>query len=233
MNPRNALVKLGEEELGKLDKQMARHSEQLKNEVKLPPGNVNSLATIVANEVRVGGAALLKKLEDSSPLSITNRYRYFCLYQAWIGNVQKVHSPPRVDPHLQYLTDASFDLLSNAVPHLYMSFIYSTDGFFKALRASELNGSCTKKCAEFIRNYPAWSLRNAIAHGNWTMREDGAIVYWDKSRDKSKRPESMEKHEVAFQTVGFYFSLIRCVSWVALGTATEMIIDGRAPQFRV
>jgi hypothetical protein len=96
----------------------------------------------------------------------------------------------------------------------YICFVYLPESCFRVLSKVAPIGSVTRKCAQFLSDNPVRGFRNAIAHANWTYREDfGAIIYW--ARKGHDQDELMQKFEVAQEELSFWQALSRCVAYAA------------------
>ena len=97
----------------------------------------------------------------------------------------------------------------------YMCFVYLPGFFFHVLSKKAASGSVARRCATFLTDDQIRYFRNAVAHANWSYREDfGALAYW--SRKGSSRDDPLFKFEVTNEELEFWQALSRCVAYAAL-----------------
>src|ERR1700745_1960298 len=76
----------------------------------------------------------------------------------------------------------------------YICFVYLPESCFRVLSKVTPAESITRKCAQFLINNPIRAFRNAIAHANWTYREDfRAIGFWARKGDAPN--EALQRFE--------------------------------------
>lgn len=72
----------------------------------------------------------------------------------------------------------------------------------------------TKRCFKFLTDNPIRAFRNAVAHANWTYRDDfGALVFW--ARKDGSSDEERTKFEVTQDELQFWQALSKCVAYAA------------------
>jgi hypothetical protein len=96
----------------------------------------------------------------------------------------------------------------------YVCFVYLNEACFRVLQKALATGSVTKRCCKFLTDNPVRAFRNAVAHANWTYREDfGGLVFW--ARKGAGSDEEMARFEVTQDELQFWQALSRCVAYAA------------------
>lgn len=185
----------------RLDEQLAPWSVRLVNDLKIAEGETRKLATSIASEVRFLPKAAKDSIIAASPVRLADRLQELQAFQGWMDTVHR-------SPQSAYVIRAQI-LTQN-----YICFVYLPESCFRVLSKVAPIGSVTRKCAQFLSDNPVRRFRNAIAHANWTYREDfGAIIYW--ARKGHDPNELMQKFEVAQEELSFWQALSRCVAYAA------------------
>lgn len=185
-----------------LDAQLANWSARLVNDLKIAEDESRKLATSIASEIRFLPKTEKEKVIALSPVPLADRIHELHAFQGWMNAVSSLPESP-------YITRAQV-LTQN-----YICFLYLPESCFRALSKTAPAGSVTRKCAQFLTNNPIRAFRNAIAHANWTYREDfRAIIYWARRGDDVNEP--MQKFEVIQEELSFWQSpepmrRLRCI----------------------
>jgi hypothetical protein len=178
-----------------LDQQMAVFAERLEREVKVPPAAAYRLATTIAADIRVLPLEAKAELRDSTPVAISDRLAEVLSFQSWMDVAHTVRSPS--------ITRAQ------VITQNYICFVYLPESLFRVLAKHCPSGSAARKCAQFLSNNPVRSFRNAVAHANWTYRQDfGALV-------------PLQRFEVEQDELTFWQSLSRCLAYASLTNLSE------------
>jgi hypothetical protein len=189
-----------------LDQQMAVFAERLEREVKVPPAAAYRLATTIAADIRVLPLEAKAELRDSTPVAISDRLAEVLSFQSWMDVAHTVRSPS--------ITRAQ------VITQNYICFVYLPESLFRVLAKHCPSGSAARKCAQFLSNNPVRSFRNAVAHANWTYRQDfGALVYW--ARKGSEPDDPLQRFEVEQDELTFWQSLSRCLAYASLTNLSE------------
>jgi hypothetical protein len=189
-----------------LDQQMVAYGELLQRQVRLDGNVCAKLATTVAADVRFLPADVKSELLAASPVPIADRLNELRSFQAWMDVAQTSRHPA--------VTRAQ------VVTQNYICFVYLPESCFRVLSKHCASGSAAKKCSAFLTNNPVRAFRNAIAHANWTYRQDyGALVYW--ARKGAEPDEPLQRFEVEQAELSFWQSLSRCVAYAALSNLSE------------
>lgn len=182
-----------------LDKQLEVWSERLQKDVKIKPEDTSKIATTIAKEVRWLTIEQKNEIRSASPVNIEKRYEELIAFQAWmdIANNSKIH--PAV-------------IRAQVIVQNYICFVYLNESCFRVLKKYLPDGSVSKKCCNFLINNPIRAFRNAIAHSNWSYKDDfTGIQYW--SRKGSDPNEALQKFEVNDEELRFWQSLARVVAY--------------------
>lgn len=185
----------------KLDSQMARFEPQLREHVKIQKGYVGKLVTVVASEVRFLSQEAKLEIRNTSPVPIEDRFTELVAFQGWMDISNTNQRNPCI-ARAQVLTQN------------YICFIYLPESCFRVLYKVLPSGSTTKRCCKFLINSRVRSFRNAIAHANWTYRQDfRAIQFW--ARKGEDKDEPLIQFEVEQGELEFWQALSRCVAYAA------------------
>lgn len=182
-----------------LDKQLEVWSERLQKDLKIKPEDTSKIATTIAKEVRWLTIEQKNEIRNASPVNIEKRYEELIAFQAWmdIANNSKIH--PAV-------------IRAQIIVQNYICFVYLNESCFRVLKKYLPDGSVSKKCCNFLINNPIRAFRNAIAHSNWSYKDDfTGIQYW--SRKDSDPNEALQKFEVNDEELRFWQSLARVVAY--------------------
>jgi len=184
-----------------LDKQMKTFSKKLTTEVGLSDDEVGKVATTVAAEVRFLDPASKQTVLAASPIPLMSRIEELQAFQAWMDIASGVIKNPAVTR-------------AQVIVQNYVCFVYLSEACFQALRKVARPGSLTHRCCQYLTNNPVRALRNAIAHSNWTYREDfRGLVFW--ARKGADPHEPMSRFEVLQEDIDFWQSLSRAVAYAA------------------
>lgn len=189
-----------------LDQQMAVFAERLKREVKVPSEAATKLATTIAADVRFLPTEAKAELRSSTPVAIKDRLAEVQSFQSWMDAAHTVRNPS--------ITRAQ------VITQNYICFVYLPEGLFRVLAKHCPEGSAARKTAQFLSNNPVRAFRNAVAHANWTYRQDfGALVYW--ARKGAEPDEPLQRFEVEQGELSFWQSLSRCLAYASLTNLSE------------
>jgi hypothetical protein len=184
-----------------LDAQMKAFSTRLANEVKLTPEMAGKLATSIAADVRFLSSEQKAEIRAASPVPLQHRLAELRAFQGWMDQAHTVRNNPLVTR-------------AQVLSQNYICFVYLPEACFRVLSKVCPNGSAAKKCAQFLSNNPVRAFRNAVAHSNWTYRDDfGAIIYW--ARKGSDPDEALQRFEVEQNDLSFWQAVSRCVAYAA------------------
>lgn len=189
-----------------LDQQMAAFSERLEREVKVLPAAALKLATTVAADIRFLPVEAKLELRASTPVSIADRLAEVQSFQSWMDVARTIRSPS--------ITRAQI------ITQNYICFVYLPESLFRVLAKHCPSGSAARRCAQFLSNNPIRAFRNAVAHANWTYRQDfGALIYW--ARKGAAPDEPLQRFEVEQSELSFWQSLSRCLAYASLTNLSE------------
>lgn len=181
-----------------------RYDDQLVANVGLKREETSKLATLIASEVRFLDPAIRRLVVDASPVRLGDRLDELRAFQAWNDLVLKRPSNPAV-------------VRAQVVVQNYVCFVYLGEACFRVLRSQSGPGSVTRRCCKYLTDNPVRAFRNAIAHSNWTYRDDfSGLVYWAKKG--SEPDEAPTRFEVSQSELNFWQSLSRCVAYAAYTT---------------
>lgn len=185
-----------------LDSQMNHWSSRLVAEVKLSPDAVVCLATTIASDVRFLHVEEKEKIKQATPVQFELRLEELRAFQAFMDQASLMRDNPGVTR-------------AQVIVQNYICFVYLPESCFRVLAKVAQSGSAARKCATFLCNNPIRALRNAIAHGNWTYRDDyRGIVYW--ARKGGDKDEPVVQWVVDQKSLDFWQQLARCVAYAAL-----------------
>jgi hypothetical protein len=180
---------------------MKAFSTRLANEVKLTPEMAGKLATSIAADVRFLSSEQKAEIRAASPVPLQHRLAELRAFQGWMDQAHTVRNNPLVTR-------------AQVLSQNYICFVYLPEACFRVLSKVCPNGSAAKKCAQFLSNNPVRAFRNAVAHSNWTYRDDfGAIIYW--ARKGSDPDEALQRFEVEQNDLSFWQAVSRCVAYAA------------------
>lgn len=183
-----------------IDLQMSQWESQLKSEVKLSSKDTSILATTIAADIRFLSLEDKNEIIKATPILIENRLDELKAFQKFMEETIYIRSNPA-------LTRAQ------VIVQNYICFVYLPESCFKVLAKVAPSGSVTRKCAKFLTKNPIRAFRNAIAHANWSYRDDFlAIIYW--ARKGNNLDEQLEQFEVDQVRLAFWQGLSRCVAYV-------------------
>ena len=189
-----------------IDKQMVAFTERLVQDVKVPADVCSRLATTIAADVRFLPLEVKTELRTASPVPIADRLAELHAFQAWMDVAHTVRNPA--------VTRAQ------VITQNYVCFVYLPESAFRVLAKHCPTGSVARKCAQFLSNNPVRAFRNAVAHANWTYRQDfGALVYW--ARQGANPDEPLQRFEVKQNELSFWQSLSRCLAYASLSNLGE------------
>jgi hypothetical protein len=184
-----------------LDQQMAVFSERLEQEVKVTHAAALKLATTIASEVRFLSVEAKAELRASTLVPLADRVAEVQSFQSWMDVARTIRNPSV--SRAQVITQN------------YICFVYLPESLFRALAKHCQPGSAARKCAQFLSNNPVRAFRNAVAHANWTYRQDfGALIYW--ARKGADQDEPLQRFEVEQDELSFWQSLSRCLAYASL-----------------
>jgi hypothetical protein len=184
-----------------LDNQLAQWSHRLKRDLNITENEGRKLATNIASEIRFLPQITKMEMIAASPVPLADRLQELEGFQGWMDTA---HQSPRSP----YLTRAQ------VITQNYICFVYLPESCFRVLGKATPSGSVTRKCAQFLTNNPVRAFRNAIAHANWTYREDfQALTYW--ARKGASPDDSLVQFEVVQEELTFWQALSRCVAYAA------------------
>jgi hypothetical protein len=180
---------------------MSVWSSRLISDLKISEEDCRKLATKVSSDVRFLPTGAKAEIATASPVRPSDRLQELQAFQGWMDIVRQ----SKVSP---------FVIRAQVITQNYICFVYPPEACFRILSKVAPPGSTTKKCAQFLSNNPVRAFRNAIAHANWSYRDDfKGLTYWAK---KGGNPdESLVRFEVDQETLSFWQSLSRCVAYSA------------------
>jgi len=185
-----------------LDSQMKHWSSRLVADVKLSPEAASCLATTIACDIRFLPVEEKDKIKQATPIKLEHRLDELKAFQAFMEQASSVRNNPAVTR-------------AQVIVQNYICFVYLPESCFRVLAKVAGSGSAAKKCARFLSNNPVRAFRNAIAHGNWSYRDDyQGIVYW--ARKGGDNDEQLVRWEVDQENLDFWQQLARCVAYAAL-----------------
>ncbi len=189
-----------------LDQQMAAFSERLECDVKVSSAAASKLASTISADVRFLPVGAKMELRASTPVSIADRLAEVQSFQSWMDVASTIRNPS--------ITRAQ------VITQNYICFVYLPESLFRVLAKHCPSGSAAKRCAQFLSNNPVRAFRNAVAHANWTYRQDfGALIYWAKKGAEPDEP--LQRFEVDQGDLSFWQSLSRCLAYAALTNLSE------------
>ncbi|MCB1676668.1 MAG: hypothetical protein KDI01_10275 [Halioglobus sp.] len=169
---------------------MKAFSDRLVKEVKLTDERAQKLATTVAADVRFLTKQEKGEISDASPVPLKARLNELQSFQGWMEQANAIKGNPFVSR-------------AQVITQNYICFVYLPESCFRVLAKACPTGSAAKKCAKFLTNNPVRAFRNAVAHSNWTYREDfAAIVYWARKGNEANEP--LERFEVTQDDLSFW-----------------------------
>ncbi len=184
-----------------LDGQMAKWSARLVSELKVTEGESRTLATNIASEVRFLPREAKVSIADASPVPLADRLQELQAFQGWMEIAHKMRQSP-------------FVVRAQIITQNYICFVYLPESCFRTLSKVAPTGSVTRRCAQYLSDNPIRAFRNAIAHANWTYRNDfGAIIYWARKGNDPAAP--MHRFEVEQEEISYWQELSRCVAYAA------------------
>ncbi|MDR3486607.1 MAG: hypothetical protein P4M05_17095 [Bradyrhizobium sp.] len=186
----------------RLDEQLAVWSDKLVSEIKISENNSRKLATKIASDVRFLPRDVKAEIAAASPVGLRDRLEELRAFQGWMETVANSSTSP-------------FVVRAQVITQNYICFVYLPESCFSILSKNTPSESVARKCAKFLSADRIRAFRNAIAHANWSYRNDfGAITYWAR---KSANPnDPLSKFEVEQQELAFWQALSRCVAYAAL-----------------
>jgi hypothetical protein len=184
-----------------LDAQLARWSTRLMHDCKIAEDDGRKLATNIASEIRFLPQNAKDDIVAASPVPLVDRLQELHAFQGWMDTVHRSSQSPYI-------------IRAQVTTQNYICFLYLPESCFRVLSKAAPPGSVTRKCSQFLTNNPIRAFRNAIAHANWTYRNDfGAIIYWARKGDAPDEP--MQRFEVVQEELSFWQALSRCVAYSA------------------
>ncbi|HEY5379837.1 MAG TPA: hypothetical protein VIJ78_09910 [Pseudolabrys sp.] len=184
-----------------MDQQLAHWAMRLQDEVRIAPEAANKLATTIAADVRFLSTQAKAEIKSASPVPLGDRLNELKAFQGWMDQARQIRSNPFVT-RAQVLTQN------------YICFVYLPESCFRVLAKWAPNNSATKLCAKFLSDNPIRAFRNAVAHANWTYRDDfGGIIYWARKGNDPNEP--LVRFNVSQDELNFWQSLSRCVAYTS------------------
>ena len=142
-----------------IDQQMRSFAPYLRDQFRITPPQSNHLASAIAGEIRKLPREELSSIAEADPVGVNARLDELKGFQMFMDIVHAVEPHPA-------LTRAQ------VVTQNYICFVYLGDACFKSLRKAAPTGTVTRKCCQFLIDNPVRAFRNALAHANWTYRDD-------------------------------------------------------------
>jgi hypothetical protein len=162
----------------------------------------HKLGTEIASEVRFLPRDVKQEIASASPVALGDRLQELVAFQGWMD----ITSNSRLSP---------FVARAQVITQNYICFVYLPESCFSILSKHTPNGSVAKKCAKFLTNDRIRAFRNAIAHANWSYRNDfSGITYWARKGSDQNAP--LARFEVQQNELDFWQMLSRCVAYAAL-----------------
>jgi hypothetical protein len=191
-----------------LDQQLGSFSTKLTSDVGLGADEVGRLASAVAAEVRSLDRASQADIRAASPVPVSDRLQELVAFQSWMDFASTVHGHPGVTR-------------AQVIVQNYVCFVYLGEATFRALRKATPSGSVTRRCSQFLTDNPVRAFRNALAHSNWTYRDDfRGLIFW--ARKGNNPDEEMSRFEVEQRDLDFWQSLARAVAYAAYSSLDEV-----------
>ncbi|WP_375585957.1 hypothetical protein [Cyclobacterium xiamenense] len=183
------------------DAQLFQFRDKLETIVKIPSGNVDCVASKIANEIENNKGVLRDKIMLASPIPLETRLEELNSFQTMMDTFNNLKPLPEI-------------IRTQVITQNYICFVYLKDTLFDVLRKNSEKGSVTKICTNFLLENPVRSFRNAIAHGNWKFNQDyTGIEFWARKGGNSGDP--LTKFLVLQSELGFWQMLARAVAYTA------------------
>ena len=180
---------------------MRSFAPYLRDQFGITPPQSNRLGSEIADEIRRLPKEELNSIAAADPIGAQARFDELRGFQMFMDIVHAVEPHPAV-------------IRAQVITQNYICFVYLGDACFKALRKAAPSGSVTRKCCQFLIDNPVRAFRNALAHANWTYRDDhSGLVFW--ARKGSDPGEAVSRFEVAQNDLNFWQALSRCMAYVA------------------
>lgn len=183
-----------------LNKQLGKWEKQFQNEVKIKKEDIPILATAFSNEIKNLSEDIRQEIREATPVDIHLRYEELRAFQSYMDITHNRTLHP---------SEARAQIINTN----YICFVYLNESCFRIIKQHLTAGSTTKKCCNYLVNNPIRAFRNAIAHSNWSYKDDfSAILYW--ARKSSDQNEPLEQFEVTNEQLGFWQTLARGLAYV-------------------
>jgi hypothetical protein len=151
-------------------------------EVKVDADDSRQLATRIAADVRFLPLEAKREIAVASPVAVKARLEELAAFQIWMDISAKSKSSPIV-------------VRAQVVTQNYICFVYLPEACFSVLAKHAPTRSATRKCARFLCDDRIRAFRNAVAHANWSYRNDlQALIYW--ARKRADKDEPLTRFEV-------------------------------------
>jgi hypothetical protein len=187
-----------------LNSQMSAFSPRLTEELKLTPEAATKLASMIAADVRFLSQRHKNELQAASPVPFRDRLTELVAFQAFMDRAGAATDPTVIR--------------AQVIVQNYICFVYLPESCFRILRKVCGPGSTTAKCSKYLTDNPIRAFRNAVAHANWTYKEDfSGLIYWARKGDSPEEP--LVRFEVNQADLGYWQALSRCVAYAALSNA--------------
>ena len=180
---------------------MRSFTPYLRDQFGITPPQSNHLASEIAVEIQKLPRVELSSVAGADPVGARARLDELKGFQMFMDIVHAVEPHPAV-------------IRAQVVNQNYICFAYVGDAGFKVFRKAAPSGSVTRKCCQFLIDNPVRAFRNALAHANWTYRDDySGLVFW--ARKGSDPSEALTRFEVDQNDLNFWQALSRCMAYVA------------------
>ncbi len=193
-------------ELSKDDLKMSEWSDRLQHEVGVSGEASATLATSIYRDIRTLPINL-SSVSDVIPYA--ERFNELALFLNW-----NAESQDYVKKESSCLSRARL-VLSN-----YMCFVYLGEICFVRLRKQLPKKTTAGRCCRYLTENPVRAFRNAVAHGNWRIR-DGIVQPWARKGDSKEEPPGQFQVSDADRT--FWFFLAACTGKSALAALAESL----------
>jgi len=179
---------------------------QLENEIGISPADSQRLATSIHEEIDEWPKESKRAFVDSRVIPLNARIDELQAFQMWMDSSRASTDPGTVR--------------ARVITQNYICFVYLNDACFRSLQTLAVEGSVTRRCADYLMRDGVRALRNAVAHSNWMYNEafDG-LVYWSKRKLHGNEPHL--RFEVDQAQLGFWQALSRTVAYTSYLTLRD------------
>lgn len=193
-----------------LDIQLKEFETFLKNEIGITDEFVLKIATTIKSEIQDLSITEIENIMSHSPINLNNRFDELICFQRMMDfvRVNKIKEPGIIRSQL--------------ITQNYICFVYLKDSYFKAIQKEAGSNTIIHRCCNFLTSAHIRKFRNAIAHGNWSLKADGSgLEYWDYKN--GRRNNGFNKFEVGQIELNFWQTFSRVVAYSTIETITEKL----------